>query len=194
MGRLEAAYLLERHRERSDKQFSYEWCKANRQPYAGGLLRCHRLDKSNMIAQRLRGRHLLAGPNGVVRPRDQDGAGGEGRKRRHPPSLPPPPPDGAQIGGRLHTPEGGRVDTPSRRRNHIGVAAFTFPNIRWTRGTAGTTTGGTPTVVSPMWGTPDRHSPQWLPRRTRGGLSARSTNPSWFTQSARPTLVPSPTP
>ena len=43
-----AAHVLERNGGDSDKQFSYEWSKANRQPYAGG-----HLEKSNAIAQRL---------------------------------------------------------------------------------------------------------------------------------------------
>ena len=66
--RPEAAPVLERHRGDSGKQFNDEWAKANRQPYAGDLLRSHHLDKSNAIAQRLRSGDLLAGPNGVVRP------------------------------------------------------------------------------------------------------------------------------
>ena len=41
--RPKAAHVLERNGGDSDKQFSYEWSKANRQPYAGGLLRAHHL-------------------------------------------------------------------------------------------------------------------------------------------------------
>ena len=90
--RPEAAPVLERHGGDSDKQFSREWSEANRQPYVGSLVRSHHLDKSNAIAHRLRSGNLLAGPNGVVRPRDRDGTGDEGRKRRRCPSMHPPPP------------------------------------------------------------------------------------------------------
>ena len=88
--RLEAAQVLERNDCDFDNQFRYDWSKANRQPYAGGLVRVHHLQKSNPIAQRLRSGDLLAGPHGVVRPRDRNGAGDEGRKRRRSPSMTPP--------------------------------------------------------------------------------------------------------
>ena len=80
--RPEAASALERGGGDADKQFTYEWSKANKQPYSGGLLRAHHLEKSNAVLQRLRSGDLMAGPNGVTRTRDRAGAGEEGRKRR----------------------------------------------------------------------------------------------------------------
>ena len=87
--RPEAAHVLEWNGGDSDKQFSYEWSKANRQLYAGGLLRSHQLEKSDAIAPRLWSGELMAGPQGVVRRCDRDGGGDEGRKRRRSPSVCP---------------------------------------------------------------------------------------------------------
>ena len=149
----EAAHVLDRNGGYPDKQFSYEWSKANRQPYVGGLLRPHHLEKSNTIAQRLRDGDLLAGPNGVVWPRNRDGAGEEGHKRRRSPSIPPPP--GWRTDRRTISHPGVGVDMLLRRRNHTAVAAVRLPNLRRTHGTAGT---------PPVRGEPVRRSPQLPPR------------------------------
>ena len=88
--RPEAASALEGGGGDADKQFTYEWAKANKQPYSGGLLRAHHVEKSNAVLQRMRSGDLMAGPKGLIRARDRDGAGDEGRKRRRSPSLSPP--------------------------------------------------------------------------------------------------------
>ena len=107
--RPEAAPVLQLHGGDSDKQFGYEWSKANRQPYAGGLLCSHHSEKSNEIAQRPHSGDLLAEPNGVVQPRDRDETRDEGCKWRRS----PPPSRTARKSGDDYTPcrgEGG-VDT-----------------------------------------------------------------------------------
>ena len=53
-------------------------------------MRAHHLEKSNTVLQRLRSGDPMAGPNGVTRAQDRDGAGDKGRKRRWSPSMSPP--------------------------------------------------------------------------------------------------------
>ena len=140
--RPEAASALEGGGGDADKQFTYEWAKANKQPYSGGLLRAHHVEKSNAVLQRMRSGDLMAGPKGLIRARDRDGAGNEGRKWRRSPSWSPPrashrsegdytprrgsrypsPEDDYRRGGSRHTPQSvggpwdGRYDyrAPSR--------------------------------------------------------------------------------
>ena len=47
--RPEAASTLEGGGGNADKQFTYEWAKANKQPYSGGMLRAHHMEKSNAV-------------------------------------------------------------------------------------------------------------------------------------------------
>ena len=143
--RPESANVLERNRRDFDKHFSYGWSKANRPPYARGLLLAHHLEKSNAIAQRLRSGDLLVGPNGVVGPRDRDGAGDQGRKRRRPPSVPPPCTSCRSEDD--YTLRRGGADTPPQRRNRIRVANDTLPNPRGANGTINATIGGTLTAA-----------------------------------------------
>ena len=143
--RPEAAHVLERNDGDSDKHFSYEWSKANRQPYVGGLLRAQHLEKSNAIAQRPPSGDFLVGLSGVVGPQDQDATGDEGRKRRPSPSVPPPLVHSADQ--RTTTPHAGGANNPPRRRSHTGVAKDTLPGPRGANGAVGTTTGGIPTTA-----------------------------------------------
>ena len=80
--RPEAASALEGGGGDADKHFTYEWARANKQPYSGGMLRAHHMEKTNAVLQRIRSVDLMAGPKGVIRARDRD----EGQKRRRSPS------------------------------------------------------------------------------------------------------------
>ena len=88
--RPEPASALEGGGSDADKQFTYDWAKANKQPYSGGILRAHHVEKSKAVLQRIRSGDLMAGPNGVIRAQDHDGAGEDVRKRCRSPSCSPP--------------------------------------------------------------------------------------------------------
>ena len=107
----EAASLLEGSRGHADKHFIYEWAKANKQPYSGGMLRAHHMEKSNAVLQRIRNGDLMAGPNSVIRARDRDGARKEGRKRRRSPSRSPPRTSHRSEGGYTRR-QGSRYPSP----------------------------------------------------------------------------------
>ena len=173
--RPEAASALEGGGRDADKQFTYEWAKANKQPYSGGMLRAHHMEKSNAVLQRIRSGDLMAGPNGVIRARDRDGAGEEGRKRRRSPSWSPPrashrsegdytPRQGKQIslaGGRISP---GRLTTCFRVYGRPVGWALRLPSAGAGQATSPATTmapsgrrlGAGPPVLRPprrRWGT-----------------------------------------
>ena len=117
--RPEAPRVVEQNGGDSSKRFSYEWSKANRQPYARGFLQAHHLEQSTAIAQSLRRGDLLVFPHKVAQPRDGDGAGDECHKRRRSPSVSPP---GTSCKSEDdYTPRrGGRCSSPEEERYRGG--------------------------------------------------------------------------
>ena len=166
--RPEAASALEGGGGDADKQFTYEWAKANKKPYSGGLFRAHHLEKSNGVLQRIRSGDLMAWPNGVTRMRDRDGAGEEGRKRRRSTSWSRPRASHRSEGD--YTPRrGSRYPSPEEELHR----------------------GGPRHAPQPMWGPWDgrydyrppargeqpRQPPQWLPRDDGWGQDHRPYDP-----------------
>ena len=166
--RPEAASALEGGGGDADKQFTYEWAKANKQPYSGGLLRAHHLEKSNAVLQRIRSGDLMAGPNGVTRTRDRDGAGEEGRKRRRSPSWSPPRASHRSEGD--YTPRrGSRYPLPEEEFHRGGSRHAPQPmGVPW---------DGRYDYRPPAQGEQPRQPPQWLPRDDGWGQDHRSYDP-----------------
>ena len=166
--RPEAASALEGGGGDADKQFTYEWAKANKQPYSGGMLRAHHMEKSNAVLQRMRSGDLMAGPKGLIRARDRDGAGDEGRKRRRSPSWSPPRASHRSEGD--YTPRrGSRYPSPEDDYRRGGS--------RHTPQSVGGPWDGRYDYRAPSRSEQPRQPPQWLPRDDSWGQDHRSYDP-----------------
>ena len=166
--RPEAASALEGGGGDADKQFTYEWAKANKQLYSGGLLRAHHVEKSNAVLQRMRSGDLMAGPKGLIRAPDRDGAGDEGPKRRRSPSWSPPRASHRSEGD--YTPRwGSRYPSPEDDYRRGGS--------RHTPQSVGGPWDGRYNHRAPSRGEQPRQPPQWLPRDDRWGQDYRSYDP-----------------
>ena len=166
--RPEAASALEGGGGDADKQFTYEWAKANKQPYSGGLLRAHHVEKSNAVLQRMRSGDLMAGPKGLIRARDRDGAGDEGRKRRRSPSRSPPRAS-HRSEGEYSPRRGSRYPSPEDDYRRGGS--------RHTPQSVGSPWDGRYDYRAPSRGEQPRQPPQWLPRDDGWGQDYRSYDP-----------------
>ena len=166
--RPEAASALEGGGGDADKQFTYEWAKANKQPYSGGLLRAHHVEKSDAVLQRMPSRDPMAGPKGLIRARDRDGAGDEGRKRRRSPSWSPPRASHRSEGD--YTPrQGSRYPSPEDDYRRGGW---------WhTPQSVGGPWEGRYDHRAPSRSEQPRQPPQWLPRDDGWGQDYRSYDP-----------------
>ena len=166
--RPEAASALEGGGGDADKQFTYEWAKANKQPYSGGLLRANHVEKSNAVLQRMRSGDLMAGPKGLIRARDWDGAGDEGRKRRRSPSWSPPRASHRSEGD--YTPRrGSRYPSPEDDYRRGGS--------RHTPQSLGGPWDGRYDYRAPSRSEQPRQPPPWLPRDDGWGQDDRSYDP-----------------
>ena len=163
--RPEAASALEGGCGDADKEFTYEWSKANKLPYSGGLLRAHHLEKSNAALHHLRSGDLMAGPNGVTRARDGDGAGEEGRKQRRSPSMSPPRVSCRSEGD--YTPRLGSKHPSPEEESYRGGS-------RHTRQPMGGPRDGRYDYHPPARGEHPRQPPQWLPRDDGWGQEHQS--------------------
>ena len=152
--RPEATSALGRGGGDAEKQFTYEWSKANKQLYSRGLLRAPHLEKSNAVLQRFLGGDLMAGPNGVCQARDREGAGEEGRKRRRFPSMSPP--GAARPSEGDYTPcRGSRYPSPEEE-SYRGDSLNTPQPMGGLR-------DGRYDYHPPARGKHPRRPPQWLP-------------------------------
>ena len=88
--RPKAAGVFDQVQGHWDKKYTYQWTKANHQPYTTGLLKPDHLEKSNVVSRHIRAGQMMVGPEGVVRPKGQDCAGEDGRKCRQSPSSSTP--------------------------------------------------------------------------------------------------------
>ena len=97
--RPEADGVLDHIEGNSDKQYTYEWTKATREPYTGCLFKTHYLESSNTAAQWFRAGELLVKPDGSHSLRVRTGAervAGNLTTPR-PCLLPASPRDGGQL-------------------------------------------------------------------------------------------------
>ena len=152
----------------ADKHFTYELAKAKKQPYSGGLLRPHHLEKSNTVLQRIRSGELMAGPNGVTRTRHQDGVREEGGKQRRSPSWSPR--------RASHRSEG---DYTPRHRSRYPSAEEEFhcAGSRHAPQPRGGPWDGSYNYCAPARGAQPRGPPQWLLRDNGWGQDHRPYDP-----------------
>ena len=138
----EEASALEGGGGQADKQFTYQWAKANKQPYSGGLLRAHHPGKSNAVLQRFRSGDPIKGPNSLIHTWDRDGAREEGQRRRQSPSMSLPRATRRSEGD----------DTPRRGSRYPSLEEKSYR-------------GGSGYTPQPMWGPRDGGYDYHLPAR-----------------------------